>query len=75
MKKYIIDRFEENFAVLEKEECGTIDVERNLIPEGKEGDVVIFENGNYRVDSEETAKRKELIKEKMRKLFTIRQDA
>ena len=30
MKKYIIDRYEENFAVLEKEEGGTINVDKSV---------------------------------------------
>lgn len=69
MKKFIVDRFEEEYAVLEKEACGTIDVLKSDLPDVKEGDVVIYEDGIYTVDYEETRKRKELIKEKMRKLF------
>ena len=69
MKKFIVDRFEEEYAVLEKEEGGTIDVLKSDLPDVKEGDVVIYEDGIYTVDYEETRKRKELIKEKMRKLF------
>lgn len=67
--KYIVDRFEGEFAVLEKEEGGTIDVPRSEIPKAKEGDVVLFENGAYSIDAEETKKRKALIEEKMKKLF------
>ena len=74
MGKYIIERFEENFAVLEKPEGGTINVEKELIPEGKEGDAVILEDGIYRVDSELTARRKKIISEKMRKLFAKNQN-
>ena len=40
MEKYIIDRFEGEFAVLEKEDGGTIDVPKTQIPDAKEGDVV-----------------------------------
>ncbi len=69
MKKFIVDRFEEEYAVLEKEEGGTIDVLKSELPEVKEGDLLIYENGFYTVDYEETQKRKELIQEKMRKLF------
>ena len=69
MKRFIVDRFEENFAVLEKEEGGTVDVLKSELPEVREGDVLICENGCYTVDYEETQKRKELIREKMRKLF------
>lgn len=69
MEKFIIDRFEGEFAVLEKEEGGTFDVLATKIPKAKEGDVVIFENGIYIIDEEETKRRKELIAEKMKKLF------
>ena len=75
MKRYIIDRIEDEFAVLEKEEGGTFDVKRQLIPGGKEGDVVLFDGESYHIDADETVKRKEIIEEKMRKLFAIKQDA
>ncbi len=67
--KYIIDRFEGEFAVLEKEEGGTIDVPKTQIPNAKEGYVVFFKDGVYSIDAEETEKRKALIAEKMKKLF------
>ena len=69
MEKFIVDRFEEEYAVLEKENMETVDVLKSDLPEVKEGDVLNYENGIYTVDYEETRKRKELIKEKMRKLF------
>ena len=69
MEKYIVDRFEEGYAVLEKESGGTVDVSCDKLPKVKEGDVLSFENGVYTVDVEETEKRKALISEKLRKLF------
>lgn len=69
MEKYIVDRFEGEFAVLEKESGGMVDILKNDLPPAQEGDVIIFENGVYKVSHEETQKRKELIAEKMRKLF------
>jgi hypothetical protein len=69
MEKYIVDRFEGEFAVLEKESGGMVDILKNALPPAHEGDVIIFENGVYKVSHEETQKRKELIAEKMRKLF------
>ena len=68
MEKYIVDRFVEKFAVLEKESGGTIDVPRELL-EGEEGDVVVCDNGIYCTDKELTEKRKALMKEKMDRLF------
>ena len=69
MEKYIVDRFEGEFAVLEKEYAGMVDILKSDLPPAHEGDVIIFENGVYKVSNEETQKRKELIAEKMRKLF------
>ncbi len=69
MEKYIIDRFEEEYAVLEKEDGTTENVARELIPDASEGDVVIEENGKYSIDKNETEERKRRIGEKMKKLF------
>ena len=69
MEKYIVDRFEEEYLVLEKETGETLDVLKKEIPDAKKGDVVIFENGKYTVDREETKVRKKIIAEKLRKLF------
>lgn len=69
MEKYIVDRFEEEYLILEKETGETLDVLKKEIANAKKGDVVIFENGKYTVDREETELRKKIIAEKLRKLF------
>lgn len=69
MEKYIVDRFEEEYLVLEKETGETLDVLKKEISDAQKGDVVIFENGKYTVDREETEARKKIIAEKLRKLF------
>ena len=69
MEKFIVDRFEENFAVLESENGGTTDVLKAELPDVKKCDVLICENGVYTVCEDETQKRKDLIEEKLRKLF------
>ena len=69
MEKYIVDRFEEEYLVLEKETGETIDIPKEEIPDAQKGDVVIFKNGKYTVDREETVARKKIIAEKLRKLF------
>lgn len=62
--KVIIDRFEGDFAVCEKEDKTMIDIERSKIPaEAKEGDVLLVEEGAVLIDEEETEKRKERIRE------------
>ncbi len=69
MEKYIVDRFEDDFAVLEKDDGGTVDVKKELLKNACEGDVVIFENGEYIIDLQETQMRRKNIEEKMRNLF------
>jgi len=64
----IIDRFEENFAVVEDGEK-IININRALIPKNaKEGDVLIFYNNAYIIDETATKARREMILGKMRKV-------
>ncbi len=69
MEKYIIDRFEDSFAVLEKEDGTIANIDATLVGRAKEGDVVIFDGKSYTVDKEETQLRRKRIEEKMNKLF------
>ena len=62
--RVIIDRLEENFAVVETETGVMVDLPRILVPEAKEGDVV-----NITVDASATDKRKQAIAELMKDLF------
>ncbi|MBR1968804.1 MAG: DUF3006 domain-containing protein [Clostridia bacterium] len=68
MEKYVLIRFEEGFAILEKENGEIVTVKKELV-KGKENDVLIFMGGEYIKDKEETEKRMLLIKEKMKKVF------
>jgi len=62
--KVIIDRFEGEFAVCEKEDRKMLDIERHKIPSSaKEGDVLDISNDRITIDSEETEKRKKEIEE------------
>lgn len=62
--KFIIDRFEENSAVIELSNGETCNIPKILIPDAKEGDVfdIIF-------NKEETLKRKDNISKKFNSLF------
>lgn len=66
MKKYIVDRIEEDIIVLEDEETkDMINVKKDEIGiEVKDGDMLDFEDGKYTLNSEETASRKKHIKNK-----------
>ena len=44
--RYIIDHFEEKFAVCEDEKGNLVDIKKREIPEtAQEGDVLIYKNG------------------------------
>ncbi len=76
MITYIIDRFEEGFAVCEKysenedDEIRMQNIERKLIPnDAKEGDIItVSDNGKIYIDYEKTKIRKEKMEELRRKL-------
>lgn len=56
----IIDRFEEGYAVVEDSDTDKIfSLNRELIEDGaREGDVIALTDGVYKVDSEETKRRR-----------------
>ena len=66
MKKYIVDRIEEDMIVLEEEETKkTIDIKKEEIGfEVNTGDLIEFDGKKYILNSEETASRKKRIKNK-----------
>ena len=70
MKRFTVDRIEEDKAVLECEngECVTFEV-KSLPKNIKEGDVLCFEENSYFLDKEETEKRRQKIKSLMDSLF------
>jgi hypothetical protein len=60
--KVIIDRFEGEFSVCEKEDRTMMDIEKSKIPvKAKEGDVLNIINDRITIDLEETEKRKKEI--------------
>ena len=63
MEKLIIDRFEADYAVCEKENGTMIDITRSSLPQGvTEGSCIIMtDNGTIVEDREEYKKRKEDI--------------
>ncbi|PRR80326.1 hypothetical protein CLLI_03520 [Clostridium liquoris] len=66
----IIDRIEENYAVVELENRVMINIEKKKIPFSvKEGDVIIINNDNITIDKEETKKLKKEIEELTKDLW------
>ena len=68
--RWIIDRFEEDFALLEDPE--TLEIKehlRTILPEGvKEGDVLIEEHGIWHINKDETEERAARIRERFNRL-------
>ncbi len=63
--RYTIDRFEDDFAVVELENGGMANVPRMVLPaEAKEGDVVCVD-----VDADGTAQKKREIEGRLDRLF------
>lgn len=59
MTRYIIDRFERDFALCENESKEIVDIPRDsLPPEAVEGDVLMEEDGRFTVDEDETKERR-----------------
>lgn len=67
---YIVDRIEDNVAVLENKETKKItDVSLSLLPKDiKEGNVLKYENNTYILDKKEEEERKKAILTKFEKL-------
>ena len=70
MKRFTVDRFEGDKAVLECENGETAVFERRALPKNiKEGDVLRFDGGSCYLSAEETAKRRKKIRRLMDSLF------
>jgi hypothetical protein len=68
--KVVIDRFEGDYAVCEKENREMIDIKKDILPkEAKENDVLNIEGDKIIIDIEETKKRKKDIEELTKDLW------
>jgi hypothetical protein len=68
--RVIIDRFEGNFAVCEKEDRAMINIEKSKLPsEVKEGDVLVVDGDKIVIDVKGAADRKQKIKKLMDDLW------
>ena len=65
-----IDRFEGDYAVCEKPDRKMINIKKDRLPAAaKEGDVLVIQGESIKVDSEETARRKEYAEKLMNDLW------
>jgi hypothetical protein len=68
--RVVIDRFEGDYAVCEKEDREMIDIKRDCLPkEAKEGDVLDIKGDKIIIDLKETEKRKKEIEELTKDLW------
>jgi hypothetical protein len=68
--KFILDRFEGEYAVCENEEKETLNIKKDRIPaDAKEGDILIIRSNEVTIDKEETEKRKTEIQKLMGDLW------
>ena len=68
--KYIIDRFEGNFAVCEDEHGRMVNINRNKLPNtAAEGDILVPRLTRFIIDENETSKRKNSIQGLMKELW------
>lgn len=68
---YVIDRFEENYAVCENRETrGMVNIEVSKLPNDvKEGDVLTYKDNTFSVNAELQKEIEERIQEKVRNIF------
>lgn len=73
MKKMIIDRFDGVYAICEDKDKAFFAIEQAELPAGaKAGDVLmITDDGNLEIDTEETERRRSRILEKQKKLLGL----
>lgn len=69
-KKYIVDRMEGDYVILEGEQGNLFNVKKsNMIANVKEGDILYKKDNIYFIDDEATKRRKEEIDNLMKGLW------
>jgi Protein of unknown function (DUF3006) len=62
--KVVIDRFEGDFVVCEKEDRTILNINKRDVPvDSKEGDILVIDGDIIKIDSAETGKRKKSVQE------------
>lgn len=67
----IIDRFEGDFAICEREDCTMVTIEKSRLPKGvRPGNILKIEkDGTIRLDADEELRRREMIFRMQESLF------
>ena len=67
---YIIDRFEDKFAVCERDDLKFVNIEKDKLPgDAKEGDIITFDGKKYIIDQKKTKARIKDIEELKKDLW------
>ena len=69
MKIYYTDRIEGNIIVCQSEDGSMLELERDVLPDAKEGDCIVYDGSTYTIDRERTKKRKEEMDTLLNSLF------
>ncbi|NLB36759.1 MAG: DUF3006 domain-containing protein [Clostridiales bacterium] len=71
MEKIIIDRFEGDIAVCERDDCSMINIQKSKLPKGvRVGNILIIDDsGNIKIDVQEELRRKEQILRMQQQIF------
>lgn len=68
--KYVIDRIEDNIVICQNLETKEmVEIEKKLLPQNiKDGNVLLFENNEYKLDLDEEEIRRQRIRERFNRL-------
>jgi len=67
--RWVIDRIEEGWAVLENAAMDTVDLPQASLPEGTQpGDTLVWQNNTWHFDHAETASRAQRIRERLARI-------
>lgn len=68
--KYVIDRIEDNIVVCQNLETKEmVEIEKKLLPQNiRDGNVLLFENNEYKLDLDEEEIRRQRIRERFNRL-------
>ncbi len=68
MAKYVLDRYEGDWAILEDEEGRMLKVGRETLPQASEGEALEEEDGRWRIDPERTEQLRSQARARMARL-------
>lgn len=69
--RIIIDRFEDDMAICEKEDSSIIEIEKHKLPvDAKEGSILIIHNDKIVIDKKDTKNQKSKIELLLNDLFS-----